>query len=103
MLHVPYRGGGTTAITDLVSGRVDMMWNNLAFLLPQVQIGKLKALGVTGVRRISSIKHVPTIAESGLPGYEIAGWQGLLGPAALPKDIVARPQSALVKIFAQPC
>ncbi len=102
LLHVPYRGGGATAITDLVSGRVDMMWNNPAFLLPQVQAGKLKALGVTGARRIPTIKDVPTLAESGLPSYEISGWQGLLGPAHLPKDIVIRLHDALQKIFAQP-
>jgi tripartite-type tricarboxylate transporter receptor subunit TctC len=102
MLHVPYRGGGSTAITDLVSGRVDMMWNNPAFLLPQVQIGKLKALGVTGIRRIPAINDVPTIGESGLLGYEISGWQGLLGPAGLPKDIVTRLHGTLIKLFAAP-
>ena len=99
LLHVPYRGGGATAITDLVSGRVDMMWNNPAFLLPNVRAGKLKALGVTGRQRIPGIKDVPTIAESGLPGYEISGWQGLLGPAHLPKGVVARLHGALLDAF----
>jgi len=99
LLHVPYRGGGATAITDLVSGRVDMMWNNPAFLLPNVRAGKLKALGVTGRQRIPGIKDVPTIAESGLPGYEISGWQGLLGPAHLPNGVVARLHGALLDAF----
>ena len=102
LLHVPYRGGGNTAITDLVSGRVDMMWNNPAFLLPHVKTGKLKALGVSGSRRISTIRDIPTIAESGLPGYEISGWQGLLGPAAMPREIVERLHGAVTKIFATP-
>lgn len=102
LLHVPYRGGGSTAITDLVSGRVDMMWNNPAFLLPHVRTGKLKSLGVTGTRRISAIREVPTLAESGLPGYEISGWQGLLGPAGLPHDVVGRLHGAVNRIFTAP-
>jgi tripartite-type tricarboxylate transporter receptor subunit TctC len=100
MLHVPYRGGGATAITDLVSGRVDVMWNNPAFLLPHVQAGKLKSLGVTGRRRIPALKDVPTIAESGLPGYEISGWQGLMGPAGMAKEIVGHLHATLSSIFA---
>ena len=100
LLHVPYRGGGSTAIADLVSGRVDMMWNNPAFLIPPIQQGKLKALGVTGHHRMTNLPLIPTIAESGLPGYEMDGWQGLLGPAHLPKGIVYRLHMALAQSFA---
>jgi tripartite-type tricarboxylate transporter receptor subunit TctC len=102
MLHVPYRGGGSTAIGDLVTGRVDLMWNNPVFLVPHVRNGKIKAIGVTGFERLSAIPDVPTIAESGLPRYEMIGWQGILAPAATPKDIIARLNGAVAKIMSAP-
>lgn len=101
MLHVPYRGGGSAAITDLVGGRVDLMWDALAVVRPQLQAGKLKAVGVTGSRRVAVLPNVPTIAESGLPGYEMLGWHGVLAPAATPRDIVERLNGAVSKVLAQ--
>jgi tripartite-type tricarboxylate transporter receptor subunit TctC len=100
MLHVPYRGGGAAAITDLVGGRVDLMWDALAVVRPQLQSGKLKAVGVTGTRRAAVLPNVPTIAESGLPGYEMLGWHGILAPAATPRDIVDRLNVAVTKALA---
>lgn len=102
MLHVPYRGGGAAAITDLVGGRVDLMWDALAVVRPQLQSGKLKAIGVTGSRRTAVLPAVPTIAESGLPGYEMLGWHGILAPAATPRDIVERVNATVSKALAMP-
>jgi tripartite-type tricarboxylate transporter receptor subunit TctC len=99
MLHVPYRGGGSSAIGDLVSGRVDLLWNSPVFLLPHVRTGKMRAIGVTGLKRLSGVPDVPTIAETGLPGYELVGWQGILAPAATPKDIIARLNASIVQIL----
>lgn len=100
MLHVPYRGGGAAAITDLVGGRVDLMWDALAVVRPQLLSGKLKAVGVTGTRRAAALPNVPTIAESGLPGYEMLGWHGILAPAATPREIVERVNAAVAKVLA---
>ena len=100
MLHVPYRGGGAVAITDLVGGRVDLMWDALAVVRPQLQAGKLKAIGVTGSRRAAVLPEVPAIAESGVLGYEIQGWHGMLAPAATPREIVERLNTAAARVLA---
>ncbi len=102
MLHVPYRGGGAVAITDLVGGRVDLMWDALAVVRPQLLAGKMKAVGVTGSRRAAVLPDVPTIAESGVPGYEMLGWHGMAAPAATPRDIVERLNAAVGKVLASP-
>jgi tripartite-type tricarboxylate transporter receptor subunit TctC len=101
MLHVPYRGGGSSAITDLVSGRVDLMWNNPVFLLPQVKQGKLRAYAVTAATRVAAMPDVPTIAET-VPGYEMSGWQGIVAPAGTPKEIVAQLNQAIHRALAAP-
>jgi tripartite-type tricarboxylate transporter receptor subunit TctC len=77
------------------------MWDALAVVRPQLQAGKIKAVGVTGSRRAAVLPDVPTIAESGLPGYEMIGWHGMLAPSATPRDIVARLNSAVTKVLAQ--
>jgi tripartite-type tricarboxylate transporter receptor subunit TctC len=99
MLHVPYRGGGTAAITDLVGGRVDLMWDSLAVVKPQLQAGRLHAVGVTGPRRAAALPNVATIAESGLPGYEIVGWHGIFAPAGTPREIVERLSNTIGRIL----
>lgn len=95
LLHVPYRGGGTGAITDLIAGRVDLMWESPAVVTPFVRDGKLKAIGVTGTTRNPLLPDVPTIGESGLKGYALSGWHGMLVPAATPRPIVERLNTAL--------
>jgi tripartite-type tricarboxylate transporter receptor subunit TctC len=100
LLHVPYRGGGSAAIVDLVAGRVDLMWDSLAVVLPQMRAGKLRAIGVTGARRAAALPDVPAIADSGLPGYEMIGWHGIFAPAGTPRDIVAKLNGAIAKILA---
>lgn len=95
LLHVPYRGGGTGAITDLMAGRVDLMWESPAVVAPYVRDGRLRALGVTGPVRNALLTEVPTIDESGLKGYSLTGWHGLLLPAATPRAVVDRFNAAL--------
>lgn len=102
MLHVPYRGGGAAAVTDLITGRVDLVWNSPVFLLPHVQSGKLRGIGVTGPRRIAAGPDIPTIKESGLPGYELMGWQGIVAPAGTAKEIVTRLNGLVTQILSDP-
>lgn len=102
LLHIPYRGGGSAAITDLLAGRVDLMLDNIGVVKPQLDAGKLKAIGVTGRKRVPALPNVPTIDESGLPGYESVGWHGWLAPAGTPKEIIAQLNAAIRKILATP-
>lgn len=102
LLHVPYRGGGTGAITDLIAGRVDLMFESPAVVTPYVRDGKLKAVGVTGTARNPLLPDVPTIGESGLKGYALTGWHGMLLPAATPRPIVERLNSALNQALQSP-
>ncbi|WP_213770562.1 tripartite tricarboxylate transporter substrate binding protein [Bradyrhizobium sp. dw_78] len=88
MTHVPYRGGAV-ALTDLLGGQIQVMFEPLAEVIQQVRAETVKALGVTTVKRSSLLPDVPTIAET-LPGYEITAWNGMLAPAATPPDIIAR-------------
>jgi tripartite-type tricarboxylate transporter receptor subunit TctC len=95
-LHVPYKGGGP-AKTDLIAGRVDLMFNNITSALPDVQNGRLRALAVTGPRRALAAPQVPTVSESGLPGYELISWFGVLAPAGTPADIISRLNREFVR------
>lgn len=87
LLHVPYKGVGN-AVTDLLGGQVQVMVAPTQSITGHVKSGKLRALGVTGLRRTPTLPDVPTIAEAGVPGYEAVGWFGLVAPAGTPKDIV---------------
>jgi tripartite-type tricarboxylate transporter receptor subunit TctC len=89
LLHVPYKGKGQ-AVTDLLAGHVDLMFAPAQTVMSYVQAGKLKALAVTGSQRSETLPSLPTVAESGLPGYEAVGWFGLLVPAATPKATVSK-------------
>jgi tripartite-type tricarboxylate transporter receptor subunit TctC len=89
MVHVPYRGTGQAAL-DLMEGRVDMQFGTIPPSLGNIRDGRLRAIGVTGAVRNSAIPEVPTIAESGLPGYESLLWQGYVVPAGVPAGIVAK-------------
>jgi tripartite-type tricarboxylate transporter receptor subunit TctC len=89
LLHVPYKGTGQ-ALTDLLAGQVDLMFAPAQTVLSHVRAGKLKALATTGEKRASALPELPTVAESGLPGYAAVGWFGLLAPAATPKPVVAQ-------------
>jgi tripartite-type tricarboxylate transporter receptor subunit TctC len=89
MEHVPYKGSAP-AMTDLISGQVSLMFDQIVTAMPHVQNGRLRALGVTTSRRSPIAPNLPTLAESGLPGYEITTWHGLLAPAGTPRETVAR-------------
>ena len=97
ILHVPYKGVGQS-ISDLVGGQVDMMFASPPNAIPHVKSGRLKALGVSTAKRSPLLPDVPTIAESGLKGFEIGTWFGLLAPAGTSADIVNRLNAAIVKI-----
>jgi tripartite-type tricarboxylate transporter receptor subunit TctC len=101
IMHVPYKGSAP-AVTDLMGGQVDIMFDSLSSAKPYVESGKLKALAVTTSRRSSVFPNVPTVAESGLPGYELSGWYAVFVPAKTPKPIVDRLNAELVKALEQP-
>ena len=99
--HIPYKGA-SAAIPDLIGGRVTMMFSPIAVGLPGVREGKLRALAVTSLRRSSAVPELPTIAESGYPGFEVTGWHGLLAPARTPATIVGKLHLETVKALALP-
>ena len=99
--HIPYKGV-TAAIPDLLGGRVTMMFSPIQSVLPLVRDGKLRALAVTSLRRSSAFPELPTIAESGYPGFEFTGWSGLLAPARTPATIVRKLHLETVKALALP-
>lgn len=96
MVHIPYKGSNP-AMLDLLAGRVSLMFDQIVTSLPLVQQGKLRALGVTTLQRSPIAPDIPTIAEAGLPGYEISTWHGLFAPGATPRDIVNRLSSEAAK------
>jgi len=89
MTHVPYKGS-SPALTDLIGGQVQVMFDNLPSALPQIKGGKLRAIAVTSLKRAPALPDIPTISESGLPGFEASSWFGVLAPAGTPAPIVAR-------------
>ena len=101
MIHVPYKGTGS-AMPDVISGQVEMSFPNLPSGLPHVKSGSLRALGITTAKRSSAAPNIPTIAESGLPGYDMATWYGLVTPANLPVEIRNRLNKELQSILADP-
>ncbi|MEI6317584.1 MAG: tripartite tricarboxylate transporter substrate binding protein [Pseudomonadota bacterium] len=99
ILHVPYRGGGNAALVDLTGGRIHLMWNSPVFLLPHVKSGRMRAIAVTGPKRVPAMPDVLTIAESGLPGYSMTGWQGVVAPANTPREVVTRLNGSIGKVL----
>jgi tripartite-type tricarboxylate transporter receptor subunit TctC len=101
LLQVPYKGAAP-ANTDLLGGQVIAMFNNPINALPFVKAGKLRALAVTGVQRLSIAPELPTVAESGYPNFEAGTWYGVLGPAQLPPEIVAKIHTDVVAVLRLP-
>ncbi|MBI3068925.1 MAG: tripartite tricarboxylate transporter substrate binding protein, partial [Betaproteobacteria bacterium] len=97
--HIPYKGVGQS-ISDLVGGQVDMMFTSPPNAIPHVRAGKLKALAVSTAKRSPLLPEVPTVSESGLKGFAIGTWFGLLAPAGTPRDIVDRLNASIVRIIA---
>ncbi|HEV7574924.1 MAG TPA: tripartite tricarboxylate transporter substrate binding protein [Caldimonas sp.] len=100
ILHVPYKGT-TTAMPDLMTNRVSMMFDGGA-LLPQVREGKMKLLGVTSAKRLAALPNVPTIAEAGVPGYEMDFWFGIVAPAGTPRAVIDRLAAEIAEVEKQP-
>ena len=96
MTHIPYKGS-SAALPDVMSGQVNVMFDNAPSVMPQIKGGKLKAIAVTSSMRSPALPNVPTIAESGLPGFEASSWFGVLAPAATPKDIVDKLSQTIAK------
>jgi len=96
ILAVPYKGGGD-AVVALASGQIDMYISSVPSLLPLLEAGRIRLLAVTSAKRLSTLPSLPTLDESGLPGYDYANWTGVVAPAGLPKDIVARLNAELGK------
>jgi tripartite-type tricarboxylate transporter receptor subunit TctC len=100
LLHVPYKGTGQ-AVTDLVAGHVNLMFAPAQTVMPYVREGRLRALALTGSKRSETLPDLPTVAESGLPGYEAVGWFGLLAPAATPQATVAKISADANRVLAE--
>src|SRR5436309_9427083 len=101
MVHVPYKGIAP-AMTDLMSGEVQLMFGTVVALVPHIQAGKLRALAVTSRKRSALLPDLPTLAESGLPDYEAGSWYGILAPAGTPREVIERLHGAMVKALKQP-
>ena len=101
MTHVPYKGSAP-ALQDLLGGQVQLMFDNLPPSLPQIKGGKLRALAVTSATRAPALPDTPTVAESGLPGFEASSWFGVLTPAGTPPAIIAKLNTEIAKWLASP-
>jgi tripartite-type tricarboxylate transporter receptor subunit TctC len=101
LLHVPY-GGSAQVMSDLLAGRVQVMFSPAATVLPQVREGKLTALASTGLRRASAVPGLPTVSESGVPGFDTSSWFGLMAPAGVPRDVIERLAHAINEATTSP-
>jgi len=101
VVHVPYKGTGP-AITDLIGGQVQMMITGVVALMPHIKSGKLRGLGVTSAKRVAALPDLPTIAESGIPGFDVSSWFGVFLPGGTPKPIVAKMNAEIRKILEVP-
>jgi len=101
MVHVPYKGM-SLAVSDLMGGQVSMTFGTSLSVIPHVRTGRLRALATTGAQRSPALPDLPTVAESGLPGYEASLWYGFVGPARMPPEIVQRLNTEIAAILALP-
>lgn len=99
LTHIPYKGSGP-AVTDLLGGHVDIGWTSPLAVIPHINSGRLKAIAISGDNRVPSLPNVPTFTESGLTGFEMRFWYGLLAPAATPRDVLNRLSAEVAKILA---
>jgi tripartite-type tricarboxylate transporter receptor subunit TctC len=101
LLHVPYKGS-TPGINDVISGQVQLTFTGIPSVLSQIKSGRLRPLAVTSAKRAAALPNVPTIGESGVPGYEVSPWFGVLVPARTPPALVTRLNSEIVKVLRSP-
>jgi len=99
--HVPYKGSGP-AVTDLIAGHVQFMFDTALIVGPHIKAGKLRPLAVTSSKRVKTLPDVPTLVEAGLPGYEIGSWQAIFAPAGTPKPIVQKLNTSIVGVLKMP-
>jgi tripartite-type tricarboxylate transporter receptor subunit TctC len=100
LVHVPYRGSAP-ALTDLIAGQVQVLFDNLPGSIGHIRTGKVRALGVTASKRVNAIAHVPTIGET-VPGYEASVWYGIAAPRGTPPEIVEKLNGAVNAVLADP-
>lgn len=101
LVHVPYKGS-SPAVQDLIGGQTHLLVDVATVLLPHIQSGRLRALYVTDAQRVAALPNVPTAREAGFPSLEASGWQGIVGPAGMPRDVVARLSKAIRETLAKP-
>jgi tripartite-type tricarboxylate transporter receptor subunit TctC len=101
MVHIPYKGA-VPAFTGLLGGEIAVYLSSIQPALPMLKAGRVRALGVTSAKRMPTLPDVPTIAETGLPGYQVTNWYGVMAPAGVPKDILAKLHGDLVKVMKSP-
>lgn len=101
MLHVPYKGSGP-AVADLLGGQVNYMFDSVTSASPHLKSGRLRALGVTTAKRSSALPNVPTLAEAGIPGYDLSPWFAVFAPAGTPKPIINKFNAVLIDAMKQP-
>ena len=101
IVHIPYKGSGP-ALIDVLGGHVSLMFASAPSAMPHIKTGRLRALAMTGSQQSAAVPGVPTIAESGLPGFETYGWYGVLAPAGTAPPIIARVHGAIIKAMAAP-
>ena len=101
IVHVPYKGGNQ-ALNDTISGQVAMYFPGVPVALPMVKAGKVRAFATTGPKRLPALPDVPTVAEAGIPGYQVILWYGLLGPAGLPTEITHKIQADVARVLKMP-
>ena len=100
-VHVPYKGAGP-AVTDLLAGHVQLMFNSMPSVLPHVKTGRLRGLAVGSAQRFRTVPDIPTVAEAGVPGFEAMTWFGMFAPAGTPKYIINKLNAQIVRILADP-
>ena len=101
MTHVPYKGD-SPGMPDVISGTVSMMFPTIIAGMPNIKSGSMRPIAVTGAKRSSSLPDIPTVSESGIPGFEAVSWGGVMGPAGLPADIVKRLNAEIIRILKLP-
>lgn len=101
MVHVPYKGT-PAAYNDLLAGQVSLMFDNIVAVMPHIKSGNLKPIAVTSAKRVPSLPEVPTVSESGVPGFDAVSWIGAMVPAGTPKDITAKINADMVKVLNMP-
>jgi len=101
MVHIPYKGNAP-ALTDLVGGHVDLVFNGLTSAMPLIRSGKLRALAVTSIARAGALPDMPTLDELGLKGFQAVAWNGLTAPARTPRDVINRVNADVLKVVRSP-